>query len=130
MINSFCRVGNLDERLSRASRIRRQQDFDRVYRSGFFAADQVLVIRAVPNGKNQSRLGLAISRKVGNAVVRNRWKRMIREVFRRNPDRYRLGLDLVIRPRKGAECVYANIEKSLPKLIKLIEKRIQKSSRG
>ena len=60
-------------------RIRKQADFDRVYQARIYAADDVLVINGGANGLEHARLGLSVSRKVGNAVTRNRWKRLIRE---------------------------------------------------
>ena len=63
-------------------RIRKQADFDRVYKARVYVADDVLVINGDANGLAHSRLGLSMSRKVGNAVTRNRWKRLIREAFR------------------------------------------------
>jgi ribonuclease P protein component len=66
----------------RALRIRRGRDFDRVFRSGGRAADALLAVHALPNGGPHPRLGLAVGRKVGGSVVRNRVKRLLREAFR------------------------------------------------
>jgi ribonuclease P protein component len=54
-----------------------------------------------PNDVSVPRLGIVASRKVGNAVVRNRVKRLIREVFRRSSDARPAGVDLVVIPRPG-----------------------------
>jgi ribonuclease P protein component len=63
-------------------RIRRGRDFDRVFREGGHAGDDLLVVHALPNGGPHPRLGLAVGRGVGGAVVRNRVKRLLREAFR------------------------------------------------
>ncbi len=54
------------------------------------------MIYAAPNGLQWSRLGLTVSRKAGNAVRRARWKRRLREVFRRNKPLLPVGYDLVV----------------------------------
>lgn len=105
-------------------RLRTQYDFDGVYRSDYFAADDVLVIRAVRNGTDQTRLGLSVSRKVGNAVVRNHWKRRIRESFRLQRSDLPPGMDIVARPRKGAQCDFDAIYQSLKKLCQRLDRKM------
>ena len=117
----------IDERYPKSARLVRPQDFSRTFNSKVYAADHVLVINAATNNSNESRLGLAVSRKVGNAVVRNRWKRLIREAFRRNKSALP-NLDFVVRPRKGAEPNFSAIETSLKRLSKKIAHRLAKST--
>jgi len=105
-------------------RLRTQEDFDAVYQSKHFAADGVLVIHATRNGTEQTRLGLSVSRKVGNAVVRNHWKRRIRESFRLQQSELPPGLDIVVRPRKGATYDFDAIRQSLKKLCARLDKKI------
>jgi ribonuclease P protein component len=100
----------------RSERLRRQADFDRVHRANWYAADGVLVVRGASNDLPYSRIGVSLSRKVGPAVLRNRWKRLIREAFRLERDRIPRGLDLVVRPRRGAHPSAAAIRHSLVKL--------------
>jgi ribonuclease P protein component len=73
----------VSETWSRAVRLRRSQDFDRVQRGGRRIHGTNLVILHLANGTEAPRFGLAVSRKVGNAVVRNRVKRWLREALRR-----------------------------------------------
>lgn len=101
------------EKFPKSNRVVRQRDFDRAFKSGRVIADGVLVIHSKPNGLAHWRLGLSMSRKVGNAVARNRWKRLIREAFRRQNNPLEPCFDLVIRPRKGALADYQTICKSL-----------------
>lgn len=116
----------VNQEFPKSARVRKQADFDAVYRDAVHAADDVLVAQAVRNGKERTRLGLSIGRKVGNAVVRNRWKRAIREVFRKSVQQFPVGLDIVVRPRKGAELSYAAVERSLPRLVARIVKKLPK----
>lgn len=112
-----------DQTFPKRYRLLRQAEFDRVYQSQRYAADHVLVLTAVENGLAITRLGLSVSRKVGNAVCRNRWKRLIREAFRLYLDQFPPGFDLVVRPRKGAIADWAAIAGSLPKLVRQVTRR-------
>jgi ribonuclease P protein component len=86
-------------------------------------ADGVLIVYARPNGMPQGRLGLSVSRKLGPATQRNRWKRLIREVYRRHAAAAR-GLDLVVIPRRGASCDYQAVTHSLPRLIDRLHRKL------
>src|SRR5690606_3946522 len=70
------------ERFPPELRLRRPSEFEQVFQRGKHASDSVLVIHAMRNDLPYSRLGLSVSRRVGGAVVRNRWKRSIREAWR------------------------------------------------
>ncbi len=94
-------------------RIRKQADFDRIYGTKLFAADGVLVVNGATSGLTHARLGLSVSKRVGNAVVRNRWKRLIREAFRLSREEMPAGIDLVVRPQKGAVGELEAVRKSL-----------------
>ena len=118
-----------DQRFGRVFRIRSRGDFERVYGTGSVAADAVLVLHASCNGRDVTRLGLSVSRKVGPAIQRNRWKRLIREAFRRQRDALPSGYDLVVRPRRGATPDYHAVARSLPRLARLAAKRLEKQSR-
>jgi ribonuclease P protein component len=117
-----------DERFPRKHRIRARADFDRVYENGLVAADDVLVIRGCPNGLPHTRLGLSVSRKVGPAVVRSRWKRLIREAFRKSRAGLPAGYDLVVRPRRGAEPDFEEVFRALPRLTERLAKKITKQN--
>lgn len=108
-----------------SQRLHRQSDFDRVHRANVYAADAVLVIRAARNELPRTRLGVSLSRKVGNAVARNRWKRLIREAFRLEQQRIPTGLDLVVRPRLGAQPDAWSIRRSLVQLTGQLARRVK-----
>lgn len=108
---------------TKSQRLLSRDDFSRVYQQDHFAADNVLVIRA-RRSPGRSRLGLSVSKKVGNAVVRNRWKRRIREAFRQQQFDLPTGLEIIVRPRKGAICDFDAICRSIRKLMQRLDKKM------
>jgi ribonuclease P protein component len=81
----------------RRERLQRRTDFLRCYRRGRRRRGAHLILYAHPNELGHPRLGITASRKVGKAVVRNRVKRRVREIYRRWSERSRLpSLDLVV----------------------------------
>lgn len=119
-----------DETFPRTLRIIRGADFERVFGTKVFAADGTLVVSADKSSGEQTRLGLSVSRKVGNAVVRNRWKRLIREAFRRKKNVLPPGLDLVVRPRAGAKDDFQAVSRSLMNLAKRVARTLNREPRG
>ncbi len=85
----------------RARRLSGTKAFARVFGGRCSAADRHLVVFAMPNGLSYCRLGLTVGRKCGNAVARNRIKRLLREAFRLEGDSLPVGYDLVCLPRPG-----------------------------
>jgi ribonuclease P protein component len=76
-------------------------DFAAVYERGLRVSDAHVSVRSLPNALGVSRLGLAVSKRSGNAVQRNRWKRRLREAFRRARAELPIGLDLVVQPQSS-----------------------------
>ena len=118
------------QRFNKACRIRHQRDFDRIYQAGHYVVDAVLVIYADKNRLPHSRLGLSVSRKVGGAILRNRWKRLTREAFRLSQSDLPLGLDFVVRPRRGAEPDFQSIQDSLCQLTKQLAEKVKFKATG
>jgi ribonuclease P protein component len=81
-----------------AERIRRRAEFQEVYSRGLKAHSRYATVFLLPNELGVGRLGIAATRKLGDAVRRNRAKRLIREVFRRN--KIARGFDIVIVPKR------------------------------
>jgi ribonuclease P protein component len=106
----------MDQRFLSHYRIRRAGDFQRAYRRRVSAADSSIIVFGCPNGLPHPRLGLSVSRKVGGAVVRNRWKRLLREAFRLSRRQLPPGIDLIVIPRAGTEPALAPLMESLVRL--------------
>ncbi len=79
-------------------RIRRRADFEQIYKRGVRVHGRFSTLFLLPNGRPSGRLGIAATKKLGGAVRRNRAKRLIREVFRRN--KLAPGYDLVVVPKR------------------------------
>ena len=91
--------------------------FRRVYTRGKSAADSRLALYVRRNGQKENRLGLTVSTKVGHAVVRNRIRRRLREIYRLNEDRLAAGCDVVVAARtRAASSDYHQLERSFLKL--------------
>ncbi len=98
-------------------RLKSPADFQAVYDRKKSAADGLLIVYARENGLPHPRLGVSVSRKVGGAVVRNRYKRLFREAFRLTRPELPAGVDLVLIPRPQAgEPTLDRLKASLVKL--------------
>ncbi len=86
--------------MQQRSRLTGSKRFSQIHRHGSGAANRLLVIRYLPNGLEQSRFGFVTSKRIGNAVVRNRVKRRLREAVRAS--RVKCGWDAVFIARKGS----------------------------
>ena len=91
--------------------------FQRLYRKGDSAVSPNLALYVRRNGRPESRLGLTVSTKVGKAVVRNRTRRRLREVYRTNEDNLKSGYDVVVVARvRAAHSPYHTLEKEFLRL--------------
>lgn len=88
--------GSRGEQFRPAERLKKRAEFKRTQRKGRRSTGPHLVVYARPNSLEWSRLGLTVSRKVGKATRRNRWKRRLREIFRRNKAEIPSGYDVVV----------------------------------
>ena len=100
--------------------LKKNQQFRAVYEKGTSCANRYLVVYKMENGLNRNHLGISVSKKVGNSVVRHHMCRLIRESYRLNEKSIKPGYDLVVVVRplaKGRS--YREIESALLHLMKL-----------
>lgn len=82
-------------------KLRKNSQFQRVYKRGKSYANKLLVVYVLKHPKDPTRrVGYTVSKKIGNAVTRNRVKRLMREAYRLNQHRLQDGVDLVFIPRQ------------------------------
>ena len=97
--------------------LNKNQDFETVYGHGKSCANRYLVMYVLGNDSSGNRLGIAVSKKVGNSVVRHRLTRLIRESYRLNESHFSKGFDIVVIARVSAKnATYRDIEQALLKL--------------
>lgn len=100
--------------------LKKNKEFQAVYRSGKSLANKCLVMYIIPNELNKNRIGISVSKKVGNSVVRHHLARLIRESYRLSEEHFQCGYDIVIIARTGAkEKNYHEVESALIHLGKL-----------
>ena len=100
--------------------LRKNTDFKNVYSKGRSKANRYLIVYAVRNGCDYNRVGISVSKKVGNSVVRHRIKRLIKESYRLHEEMFNSGLDIVVIARSGAaDLGFHDVESALLHLLKL-----------
>lgn len=100
--------------------LKKNRDFQNVYKKGTSFANSYLVMYILENGLQENRIGISVSKKVGNSVVRHHLTRLIRESYRLSEEHFRCGIDIVVIARtsdKGRN--YHEIESALIHLGKL-----------
>ena len=100
--------------------LKKNRDFQTVYNKGNSFANTYLVMYVADNGLEKNRLGISVSKKVGNSIVRHRLTRLIRESYRLSEEHFRCGVDIIVIVRTSAkEKSYHEIENALIHLGKL-----------
>ncbi|MEG2338059.1 MAG: ribonuclease P protein component [Clostridium sp.] len=100
-------------------KIKRNSHFRYIYNRGKSLSNDTLVLYRIKNNKPVSRLGISVSKKVGNSVVRNKVKRLIRECYRVNRGSYKTGFDFIfIARQKASTADYAKVESAMKHLMR------------
>ena len=112
--------------------LKKNKDFQTVYRQGKSYANKYLVLYIMENQTEKNRIGISVSKKVGNSVVRHHLTRLIRESYRLQEECFQRGYDLVVIARQSAKDVtYKEMESALIHLGKLhkIYKTVQNTKK-
>lgn len=100
--------------------LRNNNDFRTVYRDGISRANKLLIVYLLENSTDRNSLGISVSKKVGNSVVRHRLKRLIKESYRLHENMFNSGLNIVVIARVGADkATFSEIESALLHLMRL-----------
>jgi ribonuclease P protein component len=121
-----CVSGSASQRLERASRIGRRGDFLLVYQRGQKIHSQNFVLYLMPNHLLCHRIGLTVSKKIGGAVLRNKVRRRLREIFRRNRPTWGPGLDFVINAKKSiGEAEFGQLVDEWVRCVRKVERAVR-----
>ena len=106
--------------MRKSESLKKTYEFQNVYRNGKSYANKYLVMYVLENNLEKNRLGISVSKKVGNSVVRHRVTRLIRESYRLHENIFNSSLDIVVVARNSASHIgYAEVESALLHLGKL-----------
>ncbi len=112
--------------MKQAEKLKKNEEFKKVYARGKSVVTPYLVLYFMRNNTGYNRLGISVSKKVGNSVVRNRAKRLIREAFRLTPLTLKSGLDLVLIARvRMNQADFKTTEKHLTQVLNKVRKDTQ-----
>lgn len=111
-------------RLRKSQHLRDSSDFDAIYAFKQRAGDNHLLVFARRNDLGWTRFGLSVSRKHGNAVKRNRIKRLLREAFRLSQHELPDGLDLILIPRQNSGAGLEEYQASLCSIVRRLDRRL------
>ena len=101
-------------------RVKKEKDFNAIFKEGKSFANRKFVIYRLENNEQHFRVGLSVSKKLGNAVTRNLIKRRIRHILIEHKDQLVENVDFVVIARKGVEILdYAEMGKNLLHVLKL-----------
>ena len=118
----------MKHRFPRTRRLTQARDFDRVFDLKQRAGDAHLLIFAAPNPVRSTRIGLSVSRKHGNSVVRHRIKRLLREAYRHVQHELPEGIDLVLIPRIGINSSVQDYQSSLKSIVPRLARRLKRTA--
>ena len=108
-------------KFTKQNHLKNRKDFERVYTEGKQINSKYFVCFVLKNNTSSSRLGLTVSKKIGMAVIRNRVKRILREIFRLNKNIFKEPVDIIINVKKNI------VDADFQKLTKLYQSVLKMS---
>ena len=113
--------------MKKTTTVKENYEFRRIYAKGKSGVSPYLVVYVRPNRRGHNRLGVTVSTKIGHAVVRNRVRRQLREIFRLNQDKLTQGYDMIVVARtRAVHAEYREIDRAFLRTcgkLGLMEKR-------
>lgn len=114
--------------MDKKNKLRNSREFRIVYDKGKSKANKYLVIFYLKNGYDYNRLGFSATKKLGNSVVRNRVKRLMKESFRLNSSKIKKGYDIIFLSRvRAKDAAYKDIESAILHIMKIA--RLEKTNK-
>ena len=108
------------EKMRNVNSLKNSRQFAAVYQNGKSKANKYLVMYVLPNDHNEIRIGISVSKEVGNSIVRHRLTRLIRETYRLHREELADGYDIVVIARNSAkDKSYQQIESAFMHLVSL-----------
>ncbi len=116
--------------MKRFPSVKKKSEFQKIYSQGTSYANRLLVMYVLKDQTEGRRIGISVSKRVGNSVVRHHIVRIVREVFRLNEDKLETGLDIVIVARVAAkESDFKHLESAFMHLCELHHIKRSKESK-
>lgn len=112
----------------RHRRLRSSRDFAQTYAQKQKAGNSVLLLFAARNDLGRTRIGLSVSRKNGNSIVRHRIRRLLKEAYRLEQHRIPEGLDLILIPRPDSNATLAELRDAIVALSQKLQRRLTEES--
>ena len=108
--------------MKRATTLKKNYEFRRVYNKGKSGVSPLLVVYARPNRGGRNRLGVTVSTKLGKAVVRNRVRRRLREIYRLSQPELKQGYDVVLVARtRAVSASYSDLSRAYRRVCEKLE---------